>query len=121
VNAGDTFIPAKPYDHLYAIISDPSLDPTVVIVNFTTWTPQEEQACIAMPGEHPFLTLKSAVRYKDARIATAGDLEKLLAKGKLTRHEPLSGQLLGKMRDGVVMSDFVPEKCRRILEDQVLI
>jgi hypothetical protein len=122
VNAGDTFIPAKPYDHLYMVISDPSLDPTqVVLVNFTTHSPKEEQVCLAHPGDHPYLKVKSAVRYKDARVATVAQLETLIANGQLTLNAPLSEELLQRVRQGAGESDFLPEGCRRILEDQALI
>jgi hypothetical protein len=122
MNAGDTFIPAKPYDHLYMVISDPALDSEqVVMVNFTTHAPEEEQVCIAMPGEHPYLTVKSAVRYKDARIATVAQIEKLTQSGKLRPQHPLSLELLQRMRDGACQSEFLPEGCRKVLDDQGLI
>jgi hypothetical protein len=122
VNAGDTFIPPKPYDHLYMVISDPSVDSErIVLVNFTSFDVDEEDCCIAQKGEHPFLTRKSCVRYKDARITSTSAVDKLVAGGKMRQHKPLSDGLLKRVRDGASNSDFLPEGCRKILEDQELI
>jgi hypothetical protein len=122
VNAGDTFIPAKPYDHLYMVISEPTLDQAnVVLVNFTGYSLDEEVCCIADPGEHPFLDKKSCVRYKDARIASTALLDKLVQAGKLQPHKPLSQLLLSRVRAGAAASGFLPEGCRKILESQCLI
>jgi hypothetical protein len=45
MNAGDTFLPTRPYNHLYRVISDPDVDPeNVVLVCFVTNEPEEEQA-----------------------------------------------------------------------------
>jgi hypothetical protein len=122
VKAGDTFIPAPPYDHLYMVISDPSADADrVVLVNFTTDSPNEERCCIAIASEHRFLTRPSAVRYKDARITSVSMLEELARMGKMTPDEPLSADLLQRVRDGASKSDFLPEGCREVLSDQWLI
>jgi len=80
-----------------------------------------EQCCIINAGEHPFVTRKSCIRYKDARIAAASDLRKLQDMGKMNRREPISGSLLARIRNGASESDFLPEGCRRVLEAQSLI
>jgi hypothetical protein len=122
VNAGDTFIPPKPYDHLYMVISDPAMDrDRVVLVNFTSYEPEEEDCCLANPSEHVFLTKKSCVRYKDARIATVDSLTKLVQTGQLRSHQPLSADLLARVRQGAALSDYLPEGCRKILADQHLV
>lgn len=122
MNAGDTFLPPKPYNHLYMVISDPVIDPDrVVLVNFTTFHADEEDCCIAQSGEHPFLTRKSCVRYKDGRISSVSALDTLVARGVLTANKPLSKELLRRVQQGALLSDFMPEGCRKILEDQGLI
>jgi hypothetical protein len=122
VNAGDTFLLSHPYNHLYVVCSDPALDAEkVVLVNFTTFDPEEESCCIINIGEHPFITRKSCVRYKDARIASVIALKKLQKTGTIRLREPVSGNLLARIRDGASESDFFPEGCRRILEAQSII
>lgn len=70
MSEGDSFLPPPPFNHLDVVISNPSLDGRVVMVSFTTHTPNEEQLCIIESGEHPFVNRKTAVRYKDARSTT---------------------------------------------------
>lgn len=122
MKAGDTFIPAPPYRHLYAVISRPELDPeNVVLVCFTTNTPGEEQCCVATKGDHSYFVHPSAVRYKDARTTSVAKLEQLQTMGQMTPHQPLSPDLLRRVQAGAAISDFLPEGCRRILDEQWLI
>ena len=79
MKAGDTFLVVKPYNHLYVVISDPAQNcEEVVIVNFTSYSPDEEQTCILKAGEHPFIKHKTVVRYKDARITSVRKLQQLV-------------------------------------------
>jgi len=119
VKLGDTLIPPKPYQHLYVVISDPDLDPdNVVIVNFTSYDPDEEDYCIVQGGEHPFLIHKSCVRYKDGRVSPVTALTHLIDSGTMTTHKPLSKELLRRVQEGASKSDFLPEGCRKVLEEQ---
>ena len=122
VSAGDTFLVVRPYNHLYVVCSDPAADPVyVVIVNFTTFRPKEEDCCIIKPGEHPFVEHRTCVRYKDARIVAVEDLMKLQASCHLQQKEPVSKELLARIRAVASQSDFLPEECRRFLHNQGLI
>ncbi len=121
MSEGDTFLPPPPFNHLYVVISNPSLDGRVVMVSFTTHTPNEEQLCIIESGEHPFVNRKTAVRYKDARSATTAQLEAVVKIGQLKPHSPVSAELLARMRVGAASSDFLPEGCRKILTEQGVI
>jgi len=119
---GDTFIPAKLDSHLWIILSDPTRDPeNVVIVNFTTHTIDEEQHCILRKSDHPFVKHKTAVRYRDAKKVSIEQLEVLVTKNLLKPQSPLSGALLKRVREGASKSEFLPEGCRQILDDQSLI
>ena len=122
MKAGDSFIPAKFDSHLWVILSDPSLDSDkIVIVNFTTNTKDEEQHCILKKDDHPFVKHNTAVRYRDAKIVSDDQLDKLLNLRQLKSSDALSVQLLRRLRDGAAKSDFLPEGCREILDDQGLI
>lgn len=120
MNAGDTFIPVRLNKHLWIVISDPEFDP-VVIVNLTTFTIDEEQACIVQKDEHPFATHTSAIRYKDGRVANQESLNHLLKRDLLVPHAACSQLLLQRIRDGASISEFLPEECRDMLDAQGLI
>ena len=121
MKAGDTFIPKK-FEHLWIILSDPSLDPeNVVIVNFTTHTVDEEQVCIVQRGEHSFIKHKTAVRYRDAKKVSLSILQHLQKTKMLKVNDPLSPTLLARVRRGAAVSAFLPEECKEVLDNQGLI
>ena len=122
MKGGDSFIPAKFDSHLWIILSEPSIDSeNVVIVNFTTHTIDEEQYCLVHKGDHPFVKHKTAVRYRDAKTVSIDQLDTLVKASQLKPNRPLSATLLKRVRDGAAKSDFLPEGCRQILDDQALI
>lgn len=122
VNAGDTFLVAHPYNHLHVVCSDPTADASkVLLLNITTFRPKEDESCILMKGDHPFIKHKSCIRYKDARVASVAQIQTLLNGGQMSRREPVSAELLARIRDGAGVSDFLPEEYRRLLQGQGLI
>lgn len=69
MKAGDTFKLVNKDIHLWMVISDPEQDPhRVLLVNFTTWTPRQDPACVLQEGDHPFIHHETCVNYADARI-----------------------------------------------------
>lgn len=122
VNAGDTFLVAHPYKHLHVVCSDPAADTSkVLLLSITTFRPKEDESCILVKGDHPFITHKSCIRYKDARVASVAQIRTLLNGGQMTRREPVSAELLARIREGAEKSDFLPEEYRRLLQSQGLI
>jgi hypothetical protein len=122
VRAGDTFLVAHPYNHLYVVCSDPAADSArVLLVSLTTFKPKEETCCIIAAGEHPFVRHRTCVRYKDARIASVESILKLVSMSQMDRREPVSTELLARIRAGACQSDYLPEECRRLLQGQSLI
>ena len=122
MNAGDAFIPSHPYDHLYVVVSDPALDSdNIVLLNFTSYEPEEEDCCIANAGEHQRITKRSCIRYKDGRVSSVAHINKLIETGTMRRQKSVTLGLLERIREGASKSDFLPEGCRRVLEDQGLL
>ena len=103
MNAGDTIIiplPDTSYDsHLWIVISDPSRGDECMIVNFTS-SPDKDQACVVVPGEHPYVTKRTCVNFKDAKKCKTGDLDRLDRIPKPEKLRPLSAELLAKIRIG---------------------
>ena len=125
MNAGDTFLiplPGTSLDsHLWMVISDPMRDPEhVVLVNLTSWRADKDQACIVLPGDHPYLTKKSCVNFRGSKVQRVSDLESLLTSSQLTSHAPLSTALLARIRCAVADSRM-PLEHAAILADQGLV
>jgi hypothetical protein len=121
MKAGDTFLLQLADEHLWVVISDPSLNPQrVLVVNFTTWRQYHDQACILDRGDHPFVRHRTCVNYPSARVATDADLEEVRAAGLLHLHDPLSDSLLQRIRAAVRASRMKLEHVQ-VLVDQGLI
>jgi hypothetical protein len=119
VLAGDTFLGPPPYNHLYVICSDPTIDhANVLLVSFTTWKPKEENCCIVQAGEHPFIKHKSCIRYKDPGRASVAGIQHLEKCSNLKRREPVSPELLARIRSGACKSEYLPVEWRRLLQSQ---
>lgn len=109
MNAGDTFIIDEPGtsldSHLWIAISDPAANPEeVVLVNFTKYRADKDQACIVECGDHPFVSRKTCVEYRGAKTASARELQTLLDSGAISSHKPASPGLLARIRAGVPRS-----------------
>ena len=124
-HAGATFIHAEATElkpHLWFVLSDSNINPSrVVIANFTTWDGRGDSACIVEAGEHPFVTHKTYVRYRDARIVSVAKLEELRQQGLLHFRENLSEGLLERVRKGADESQFLKNAIREYLTAQGLI
>ncbi len=122
MTTGDTFKAVADDNHLWMIISDTVVDSDyVVIVNFTSNRPTEEQHCIVTVGEHPFIHHDTAVRFRSAKIARLFDLHNLLGSGKILKRQPLSTLLLSRIRTGALASQFIPIGCRDMLSFQGIV
>jgi len=124
VNGGDTLIipvPSASLDsHLWMVISDPSQSDRCLLVNLTSWRADKDQACVVNPGEHPFISKKSCVNYRDAKWCPTADLDALLASNRINKHDPLSPELLKRIRNSALDSRMTMEHAQ-ILSDQGLV
>ena len=64
MKAGDTILIAEPGtsndSHLWMVISDPEQDAKCLIVNFTSWRADKDQACVIEYDEHPYVNTRLA-------------------------------------------------------------
>jgi len=122
VKAGDTFLVALVADeHFWMIISDPEIDPErVLMVNFSTWKPYHDQACVVEAGEHPFVRRRTCVNFPEARVTTDAALEHLTRAQQIFPQPPLSEVLLRRIREGA-RGSRIRLTCLQVLIDQELI
>ena len=108
--AGDTFLVPDLDDHLWAVISDPLLDESkVVIVCLLSWQEHYDQACVLEAGDHPFITHSTCVNYPGARIEKNTLFEQLKSAGQLKPKDPLPDALLNRIREKAEDSDITSE------------
>jgi hypothetical protein len=64
------------------------------------------------PGDHPFIVHDSVIAYSYARIRTVEEIEIAVASGAARLREPVSPELLKRVCDGLIESDFTPNGIR---------
>jgi hypothetical protein len=107
MRAGETFLLPNDDDHLWAIISDPVVDPQrVVVVLFVSWTEKYDQACVLNGGEHPFIKHPTCVQYPGAALVSDATLEARRQSGELKMKAPLSPDLLALIRQRADRADL---------------
>jgi hypothetical protein len=124
MEAGDTFyLPDRSADgHLWIVISDPESNPNrVLLVSMTSHDVSKEDACLITPGEHPRVTHKTCISYKPARQTSLEILDRLRDSGYLKMQEPVSSELLQRIRRGVSLSRRIDLEHVELMEEQELL
>ena len=120
MEAGNTFR-YGPGGHLWVVVSDPKRYPKqVVIINMTT-DRGIDRSCVLNPGDHPFVTHPTCMRYDMARIVADADLERYVSSNAIRLQEPVSATVLDSIRQGAAATDQISFVCRQALIDQGLI
>lgn len=117
MNAGETFLIPSIDDHLWMVISEPSLDSNLVVVCFLSWQSYYDQSCVVEAGEHPFVVHSTCVNYPGATLVANSTLETLKAEGKLKLRDPISEALLKRIRTSAENAD-IPTECYAVLRAQ---
>lgn len=103
------------------VISDTTqVEDRVAIVNFTT-SADIDESCVIEASEHDFVKYKTYVNYRDAKIVGVEKLVDVENRNLLTRKEPLSEDLLSRIRAAASESPHLPNKVRRFLAEQGII
>jgi hypothetical protein len=116
---GDTFLAGEQVHgkhHLWIVINDPGQHATTALfVNVTTMSAIAETTCVLQPGDHPFITRQSWIRYASAKTALVVQLDTLEARGLAIRQAPVSAALLARIRAGAAASPRLPQKFLTLL------
>ena len=120
MEAGDTFRYGRTA-HLWVVVSDPRIDPVrVVIINMTT-DRGLDRSCLLQLGDHPFIEHPTCMRYDMARIVTNADLERHVSSSAIRFQDPVSKDVLGRIRQGAAATEQIPFGCKQVLVEQGLI
>lgn len=114
LNRGDTFLTGDEQDdtlHLWIVLTPPC-EGEVVTVSVTTKRRRSETLVELHPGDHPFIVHDSVIAYSYARIRTVEEIEVAVASGAAKLREPVSPELLRRVCNGLLDSDFTPNGIR---------
>lgn len=126
LNIGDCLILEKPdrysISHLWLVITEPFGSPSrVIIVGLTTQRDGSDTTLVLTPGNHAFVRHPTVVFYADAREVEVNLLERLVALDTSRLHaDPCSGDLLSRIRDGLLESSFTPRKIKNSFRQNCL-
>jgi hypothetical protein len=124
VKAGDTFtLKDKSVDsHLWVIVSDPTVDEErVLFVSMTSYDVTKEKVCLLDVGDHPFIKHKTCIAYDFAKVAPLKTLIALRDQGHLSMGQPVSDELLERIRLGVSLSRRINVEHVVLMIDQGLL
>lgn len=108
--AGDTFYLTREtgqQPHLWVLLWGPSgADDGFLAAYFTTLRPHSDPTCVINGGEHPFVRHDTAVCYSDVRSITQAQLDVAMIHRAAFPREPVSADLLKRIRDGFFASPY---------------
>ena len=110
---GDTFYSSID-EHLWIVLTEPDEDGGVVCVCFVTQKQYTDPTVVCEPGEHPFIKRPTAVAYRFAERFSLKRIKSNLSGGSFTKKERCSEVLFRKIYDGILVSDFTPNRIREI-------
>jgi hypothetical protein len=90
---------------------------THLLANFSSIKPDiyHDPTCVVTAAEYAGLRVDSFVAYKFSEIQMAADLSRGVAAGRFQQLAPVSMELLTRIRNGVMMSDHTPRRCKNYL------
>jgi len=109
-------------DHLYIVLNDPQpfenygRHACVVLVNLSSLREgvPHDATCVLEPGEHAFVTRKSFVFYRNARIEQENHVLQLVRQGVFKPHEPMPTAVLRRIKAGLFASPHTKREFKRM-------
>jgi len=114
LKCGDTFLTGDGNEdnfHLWVVLTSPN-EGEVVTVCLVTAHKRSERLVVLYKGDHPFIQHESAIAYRFSQIRLVEDIQELLRSGAAKPRDPVSPELLQRIRAGLLDSDFTPNGVR---------
>ena len=109
-------------DHLYIVLNDPrsfegyGKNACVVLVNLSSVREgvPHDTTCVLEPGLHLFVSRRSFVFYRNARIEQEGHVLQLTQQGLFKPHDPVSAGVLRRVKSGLFDSPHTKREFKRL-------
>ena len=124
-SAGDTFI-IKIVDggHLWVAITTPiGAKGSFVAVNMTSVKDGHpfDDSCIVLPGEHPFVRMKTEMYYLKAREWQVSGFDSLSSYGgSCAPDKPVSKILLSRIQQGALKSHHMKDRFQELVRKEIM-
>ncbi len=84
-------------------------------VNLTTRRKKSDGSCVLKPEDHPKITHESFINFKEAIVISIRKVNSLHRDGRCTWHNPVSDEVLEKIKDGGRKSKRLPKKFKHFM------
>jgi hypothetical protein len=115
---GDSFVNQNlgSPEHLWIVVAGPTLADEFVIFNITSWREGCDESCIVESGEHSFVQHRSVVAYARGQLLSR-EMWALLQRYGCNMKARVSPELLRKVQEGALASDFTAGKLQSIVRE----
>ena len=113
---GDTFLLHDGLTTFWVVITRPNAAGEVAIVSLGPADARSDDADIIGPADHPDVSEDSTARYRSALYVPLSRLQTARQRGLLDPMEPCSDQLLMRIQQGALESDFTEQGIQRAIE-----
>lgn len=117
---GDCFLAGDDEDerlHLRIVVTPPAPDGCVVTASVTTRRRHSETLLILQPGDHFFIKHESTVAYRYSELSWIHEIEAAIVSGNARQRESISPELLKRVQDGLLESDFTPNGVKQFAKE----
>lgn len=110
-------LPTNNTRHLRIVISDVNQNGEYLTVSVDSYVNKfQDSSCIIEIGELPFITHKSFVNYKYAKVVSFQQIYNGIRKGVFLQRKDISEQLLKKIQDGAKTTRHLPNEYKAWFE-----
>ena len=118
IEVGDSFILRNEYGaHLHVVVADSSpnhlAQVMLVYISSKEKIPFKDPTTFIEIGEHPFVHMRSWVRYQNILIDSRHEINKLIVK----RYGKINDDLLKRIQVGINSSDFVSGRNKKLYNE----
>lgn len=99
--------------HLFFAIADNGN--RVLLANMSDFGPGVDNSCVLSVGDHPAVKKESAIKYLEMIHPLKRDLDTAIAAGVGRPDEPASQELIRRIQEGGLQSDFTRPEYEKII------
>ena len=81
--------------------------------------PRADRTTVLHPGDHKFFKHDSHIEYRQAKIVSAMDLERLLQEGRARPMDKMENNVFTRICDGILKSPFTPMDVREMYNNHL--
>ena len=122
MNPGDTIIGLDFGNHFWIVISAPTDEGEIALVNLTTHGRGVScglHCTTVARGEHPYVIRESCVYFRGAYLNAVAPLTRAREQGTLRQHEAVAPDLLRRIQEAALVDRMVPRAVKMAVQNSL--